>query len=64
MSRFKLVKKEFKIFLVAFLVSGGIFAALMSVSKIRSEGEFSLGEFLLTFLFWGNLSGFFVRLDI
>ena len=52
------MKKEIKIFLVAFFVSGGIYAALMSVSKLKDQGEFSLVEFLLTFLLWGIFQGF------
>ena len=57
-TNFKLVKKEIKVFLVAFLVSGGLYAALMSLWKFGDEGAFSLGEFLMTFLLWGLFQGF------
>ena len=57
-TNFKLVKKEIKVFLVAFFVSGGLYAALMSIWNFKDEGEFSLGEFLMTFFLWGIFQGF------
>lgn len=58
MVNFNLVRKEIKVFLIAFFISGGLYAAGMSIWKFRDEGEFSLGEFLLTFLLWGMFQGF------
>jgi len=52
------LKKEVKVFLVAFFVSGGLYAALMSIWNFKDEGEFSLGEFLMTFFLWGMFQGF------
>ncbi len=55
---FNLMNKEVKVFLVAFLVSVGLYAALMSIWKLKDKGEFSLSEFLITFLLWGMFQGF------
>ena len=59
MAKFKLMKKETKVFLVAFLVSGGVFAVLTAVWAVAEDEAFSIGKFLFHFIFFGLFMGVF-----
>lgn len=53
------MKKETKVFLVTFFVSGGVYASLMSVWHYADKGVFPIGKFLLHFILFGLFMGIF-----
>lgn len=53
------MKKETKVFLVTFFVSGGGYASLMSVWHYADEGVFPIRKFLLHFILFGLFMSLF-----
>jgi len=53
------VKKEIKVFLVGFFVSGGSYAAIMTIWDLVADRELSLGKILFHFFFFGLVMGVF-----